>query len=309
VTVAVATLALAAAGAGASKPPGVTVAVTPTIATATAGRAPLGRRQSTVTFRVAVSSDSSCENLSVAYSYRKFFDGRATDSVAESFDTGTTTSTATFDVHTAADAAETVVLRARGTCEQEDGTVLAASSPVVANVAVPAHSCDEGPLHVLALAGSARRALSGALVAVRTGHYLRAGDPVALGARSRLVFGAPECHGLRVVVDGRKKVALVPGDYARGAVGAPTTVGAGAGVRFHGDRDAGGVQTKTAIAVARGSSNVAFRLEALADQVTTVRVLSGSAYVAPRLGPTYGKAVVVRAGRSARCVGGVCAIR
>lgn len=317
VSVAIAVSALAAASPGASQAePQVSVAVAPSAPVQSGGRAPLGQREWAVAFRVTVTSESTCENLSVAYSYRTLFDGRASlgEAVSESFDTGAPASAAAFAVRASADAGETVALRARGTCELEDGTVLSASEPAVASVAVAAHSCEGGPLRVLALSGSAKRADFGSRFPVRTGHLLRPGDDVTLGRRSRLVFGAPDCGGLRVSVSGRSNLTFVPGEYARGSDGFPTTLGSGGWADFRGDQHSGGVQTANAIALPRGArgapSRVArFRIESLARRVTSVHVASGSVYVAPRLGSGYGHALVVRAGGTARCYGRACATR
>jgi hypothetical protein len=315
VTLAVAATALTAATSGASQgQPHVSVSVTPSRATPTGGRTPLGRRAWSVSFHVSVSSESACENLSVAYSYWTLFNGRASpgERVSESFDTRAPASSAAFDVRISGVPAEIVTLRARGTCEQEDGTVLSGSAAVFATVRIPAHPCEGGPLRVLALRGSARRADRDARVRVRTGHYLRTSDAVTLGRRSSLVFGARECRGLRVAVSTPRSVSIVPGDYARGSEGFPTTVGSGGTAEFRGDQHSGGVQSRDAIALPRGArrgpSKIARVRVVTLRRMTTVRVRTGVVYVAPRLGrSTYGKAIVVRAGQTARCAARACA--
>jgi hypothetical protein len=310
--------ALAAATSSSSQnQPRVSVSVTPS-APASSGRSALGQADWAVAFRVTVTAERECENLSVAYTYRTLFDGRRSlnSPVSENYDTRVPASSASFDVHANASAADLVLLSARGTCELTDGTVLSASKPVAANVLVPAHSCEEGPLRVLSLLGSVSREdfLSSQRVAVRSGHYLRSGYRLWLARGSRIVIGAPECDALRIVLNGAQ--SLIPGDYARSSYGSPTTLGQGGSADFQGDQHSGGVQTTDAIALPRGARTAASRLArfsvaSLPGRVTRVRVESGLVYVAGRPGPNRytaaivahpGETVVVRCRSARTCV-------
>lgn len=266
------------------------------------GRAPLGQREFGVIFHVSVSSDTTCENLSVGYSYRALFNGRPSqgESATESFDSGAPATGAAFDVRASGFPAETVAFSAQGTCEEADGTVLSTSNRVARNVRIPAHSCEQGPLRVLVLLGAARR--SG--VAVRRGHYLRVDDAVTLARRSRIAFGAADC-GFRVSVSAGRTLSFRTGGYFRSAAGLATIVGVGATVDFRGDRHAGGIQTPSAIVLPRSAARVS--IVASSPTVTTVRVRRGVVVVAPRIRrSTFGKRIVVRAPHGVRCAGGVC---
>ncbi|HEX6490530.1 MAG TPA: hypothetical protein VF002_04035 [Gaiellaceae bacterium] len=299
--------ALAAASSSASQnQPRVSVSVLPSTPAPSGGRSALGRRDWAVSFRVNVIADRECENLSVAYTYRTLFDGRRSlnGPVSESYDTGAPASSASFAVHADASAADLVVFRARGTCEQTDGTVLGASTPVAANVAVPAQSCDEGPLRVLFLRGQVRREdlLSTLRVPVRSGHYLWTGYRVWLAAGSGIVLGAPQCRALRITLFGPQ--SFVPGDYARSSYGTPTTLGPGGSADFQGDQHSGGVQTMDAIALPRGLRTAAstlarFSVVSLPGRLTRVHVKSGSVYIAGRRGPiAYSAAIVAHPGET-----------
>ena len=298
--------------------PRVSLSVTPSAPAPSGGRSALGRRDWAVSFRVNVTADRECENLSVAYTYRTLFDGRRSlnGPVSETYDTGAPASSASFGVHADASAADLVVFGARGTCELTDGTVLSTSGPVAATVAVPAHSCDEGPLRVLFVRGQVRREdlLSKLRVPVRGGHYLWTGYRVWLARGSRLVLGAPECHALRIALGGAQ--SLIPGDYARLSYGNPTTLGPGGRADFQGDQHSGGVQTADAIALPRGlrtakSKLARFTVASLPGRVTRIRVTSGFVYVAGRRGSVAysapvvaqpGETVVVRCGSARACV-------
>jgi hypothetical protein len=290
--------------------PAVSVSVKPSAPTAAAGRAPSGLRKYGVSFRVTITSTQECENLSVAYSYASRFDGRPSlgGSATDSYDTGAPATTATFDVHAAGHSADTVTFSGRGTCEQSDGTVVSASTPVVATVVVPPHSCAEGPLRVLGLRGLVTRedlVSPKTRVRVRLGHYLWGDYRVWLARGSQAAFGAGECHALRVVATGPG--TLKPGMYSAGSYGAPTVLGEGGGsVDFRGDQHSGGILTESAVVVPRGLSTAPsklarFRVVSLARKVgrtTTVRVLRGTVYVAGRVGKArYGTPVLAHTGQ------------
>ena len=299
---------LVAATPGVSEaPPSVSVSVTGSGPTTSGGRAPAGLRSYGVTFHVRVASDQECENLSVSYSYAASFDGRPSlaGSGSEFYNSGAPASSATFDVHAAGNAADVVSFTGRGTCEQEDGTVLATSAQVNAKVAVPAHSCEQGPLRVLGASGSVvRRDLTSrsTSVRVRAGNHLWSGYEVTLGQRSRLVFGARECRGLRVIATGPAKI--VPGDYSARAEGSPMRVGRGGAVDFRGDQHSGGVQTANAIALPRGARHAPsklarFEIASVSGKLTRVHVRSGTVYVARRAGRgRYASAAVAKPGKT-----------
>jgi hypothetical protein len=287
--------------------PQVAVSVTGSTPQPTRGREPLGRRDFAVSFHVSVSSSATCENLAVAYSYATLFNGRPSGgrSLAESFETGAPASSASFEVDTTALPAERVAFSAQGTCELEDGTVIGTSNRVARNVRIPAHSCEQGPLRMLAVRGRATR---GGGIRVRAGQYLRFDDRLAVGRRSSVAFGATECRGFRVAVRASRRVAIRAGSYARDSRGSTTIVSAGATLDFRGDGHAGGIETPNAIAVPRGAA--AFGIVATSAAATIVRVRNGAARVAARLrGSTYGALLVVRAGHSVRCASRACARR
>jgi hypothetical protein len=299
---------LVAATPGVSEaPPSVSLAVSSSGPTSQNGRSPSGLRGYGVTFHVRVASDQECENLSASYSYSARFDGRPSlaGSGTEFFDTGAPASTASFTVPATGNAGDVVSFSGRGACELADGTVLATSDPVTATVAVPAHSCDQGPLRVLGVRGRVTRqdlVSRATRVPVRTGHYLWSGYRLWLGRRSRAVFGAGECHGLRVSATG--PASIVPGDYSARAEGAPLQAGVGATVDFRGDQHAGGVQTANAIALPRGARHAPSRLArfqvvSVSRKLTRVHVSSGTVYVAHRVGRgRYASAVVAKAGQT-----------
>jgi hypothetical protein len=308
---AVASATLVSATPGISRAdPAVSVSVKPSAPTSPAGRAPSGLSKYGVSFRVTITSAQECENLSVAYSYASRFDGRPSlgGSATDSYDTGAPATTATFEVHAAGHSADTVTFSGRGTCELSDGTVVSTSAPVTAQVAVPPHSCAEGPLRVLGLRGFVTRedlVSAKTRVRVRLGHYLWGAYSVWLGKGSRAVFGAHECHALRVVATG--PATLKPGTYSSRSYGAPTVLGEGGGsVDFRGDQHSGGILTESAVVVPRGvptapSKLARFRVVSLARRLgrtTTVHVLSGTVYVAGRTGKArYGTPVVARTGQ------------
>lgn len=307
-TLAVITAPLVAATPGVSEaPPSVSVSVTGSGPTTSGGRTPGGLRSYGVTFHVRIASDQECENLSVGYSYAARFDGRPSlaGSGTEFYNSGAPASSATFDVQAAGNAADVVSFTGRGTCEQADGTVLATSAAVNAKIDVPAHSCEQGPLRVLGASGSVvRRDLTSPSTSlrVRTGNHLWGGYQVTLGRRSRLVFGARECRGLRVIATGPAKI--VPGDYSARAEGAPMRLGRGGVVDFRGDQHSGGVQTANAIALPRGarhaSSKLArFQVVSMSGKLTRVHVRSGTVYIARRVGRgRYASAAVAKTGQT-----------
>jgi hypothetical protein len=307
-TLAVITATLVAATPGVSEaPPSVSVSVTGSGPTASGGRAPGGLRSYGVTFHVRIASDQECENLSVTYSYAARFDGRPSlaGSGTEFYNSGAPASSATFDVQAAGNAADVVSFTGRGACEQADGTVLATSAEVNAKIDVPAHSCEQGPLRVLGASGSVvRRDLSSpsTTVRVRTGNHLWSGYQVTLGRRSRLVFGARECRGLRVIATGPAKI--VPGDYSARAEGAPMRLGRGGVVDFRGDQHSGGVQTANAIALPRGARHAPsklarFQVVSVSGKLTRVHVRSGTVYIARRVGRgRYASAAVAKTGQT-----------
>jgi hypothetical protein len=305
VLAAVVLASLGAAASGSSQAaPNVRVTVTPSAPRATSGTSPLGQREFTVTFHVTISSDATCENLSVTYTYGTRFNGRPSlgENVTESFDSGAPATSGAFDVQASASPAETIAFNAQGSCEQEDGTVLSTSGRVTRTVRIPAHSCEQGPLRVLAVRGSARR---GGRIAVRAGHYVRVDDAVSLGRRSSLTFGAPECRGFRVTVASRRSTGIRTGAYSATSRGFATVVAGSATVGFRGDRHSGGLETPGAIVLPRTLAR--FSAAATSRTVTTVRVRSGTVAVAPRLRrATFGKRVVVRAGHGVRCAARVC---
>jgi hypothetical protein len=296
---------LGAAASGRSQAaPSVAITVTPSAPRATTGTTPLGRREFTVTFHVTVSSDAACENLSVTYTYGTRFNGRPSlgENVSESFDSGAPATSGAFDVQASASPAETIAFDAQGRCEQEDGTVLSTSGRVARTVQIPPHSCEQGPLRVLAVRGSVRR---GGRIAVRAGHYVRVDDAVSLGRRSSLTFGAPECRGFSVTVASRRSIGIRTGAYSATSRGLATVVAAGATVAFRGDRHSGGLETPGAIVLPRTLAR--FGVSASSRTLTTVRVRSGTVAVAPRVRrSTFGKRVVVRAGHGVRCAARVC---
>jgi hypothetical protein len=306
--------ALGAATAGASEAaPAVSVSVDASAPRAVSGgREPSGRRDYTVSFRVTAQSEQQCANLLVEYSYTALFDGRRSlaGQTIDYYETKAPATSATFEVRAPASAADVVVFSGRATCEDEDGGVIATSALAGARASVAAHSCEQGPLRVLAVRGAVRREdlLSrGASVPVRTGHHLWTGYRVAVARRARISFGASECHALRVIVGG--PASFVPGDYARGSYGTSTLLGYGAAADFRGDQHSGGVETANAVALPRGSrtgpSKVA-RFQVVSQPkrlggATVVRVRRGTVYVAARRGGRrvkYGTAIVVRAGHS-----------
>jgi hypothetical protein len=296
--------------------PRISVSVTASAPTAPGGgRIPRGLRAYAVSFRVKVTADQQCENLSVTYSYVALFNGRRSlaGSATDFYDTSRPASSAMFTVHAQAGAADVVSFSARGACEQADGSVLGTSRRVAATVRVPAHSCEEGPLRALAVSGSvARQDLQarGLRVPVRRGHHLWTGYRVWLGKRSRIAVGAPECNGLRALVTG--PVSIIPGDYSRGSSGTSTQLGFGGAVDFRGDQHSGGVETDNAIALPRGkrtgpSKAARFQIVSFPKnlgRITRVRVKRGEVYVAGRTGPAkYSAPVIVRAGQTSvvRC--------
>jgi hypothetical protein len=307
--IALATLVAATPGVSQADPT-VTVSVKASAPTSQGGRTPSGLRDYGVSFRVTISADQECENLSVSYSYIALFDGRPSlaGSATEFYNSGAPASSASFEVPATANAADLVAFKGRGTCEQADGTVLSASAPVTAKVAVPAYSCERGPLRVLGLRGSVSRqdlVSPKTRVRLRPGHFLLSGYRLWLGKRSRVVFGAGECHGLRVVANGSS--SLAPGDYSTGSYGSPTLLGFGGVADFRGDQHSGGIQTDNAIALPRGArtapSKVArFQIVSFArklGRITRVHVTSGTVYVAGRTGPArYSLPVVAKAGQT-----------
>ena len=294
---------LATAAAGSSQAPRVSVSVGASQPSPSAGRTALGQREFAVVFHVSVSASETCENLSVAYTYGTRFNGRPSlgENATESFDTNAPATSGAFDVRTTASTAETVAFSARGTCEQEDGTVLSASSRVPRTVRIPAHSCEQGPLRVLALRGGVKRT---GRVPLRAGNYVRPDDSLSLGRRSRVAFGAPQCRGFRVSISGARGGAVRTGSYASASTGLATIVSGGLTVDLAGDRHAGGIQTPSALVLPRGISRA--RIVAAASG-TTVRVRSGAVRAAARIrGSTYSKGIVVRAGQTVRCAAGAC---
>lgn len=319
VTLLVALAALAGTSGGASSAAqGLTVTVTGSApAPRGPGRTPSGRRDYAVTFRVGVQSDRQCASLVVGYSYVPLFDGRRSlaASASDAFETTEPAAAADFAVHAAAGAGDVVSFTARASCEDAAGNVVTTSERVAAKVAVPAHSCDTGPLHVFAARGTVRREdlRSGASVRVRAGHLLWSGYSVAVARRSRIVYGARECHRLRVAVAG--PASFVPGDYAARSYGTSTLLQYGATADFRGDQHSGGVETPNAAALPRGARTAPSKLARFvvttdprrAGRVTRVRVLSGAVYVAgrtPGRGVRYGTPVVVRRGETAFVRGG-----
>ena len=307
--VALAAATLAGAAAGSSAAPHLTVSIAPSTPRQVASRAAVGRKTFDVTFRVAVSSDERCANLTVLYSYAATFDGRPSlaGSESDSYQTNQPTQSASFTVHASGRAADVITVKARAECEDENGTVAAASSRA-ASIVVPPHSCEQGPLRVSEVRGAVRRedlVSPRRRVAVRRGDYLWTGYRVWLGKRSRMTYGAAECRGLRVTVAGAR--TFVPGDYSRASYGAAARLGPGGIVDFRGDQHSGGVETLDAIALARGPrggpSRVArFQIVSFArrlGRVARVRVQRGSIYVAGRRGRgRYSKPLIAGAGRT-----------
>ena len=312
--------ALAATAAGSAQAPAVSVTVSASHPSAPSGsRMPSGRRTYTVSFRVGVGSDQECENLSVTYSYAARFDGRPSPagSATDFYDTNKPASSASFDVRANAGAGDVIGFRARGACEQEDGTVLAQSSPVGANVRIPAHSCEQGPLRVFSASVGSRQDLTtpSRRVPVRSGHYLWTGYRVWVARGGRISFGGRECHGLRTTVRG--PASFVPGDYARGGFGTPTQLGFGAVADVRGDQHSGGVETDNAVALPRGKRSGPSAVARFAitshprklGRITRVEVKRGVVYVAGRTGrATYGPALIARPGQTVfvRCSGRTC---
>jgi hypothetical protein len=310
--VCVSSTALVAAGAGGSEPT-ASLAVTVSASAPRAvsgGRTPTGRRDYTVSFRVSVRSEQQCAKLVVAYSYTALFDGRRSlaGSGIDYYATNAPSTAASFDVRAAANAGDVVAFSGRASCENENDDVLATSGRVSARVVVAAHACEQGPLRVLAARGSVRREdmVSRKSVAVRGGHRVWTGYRIFVGTRSRIVFGATECHALRVIVGG--PASFVPGDYSRGSYGTSTLLGYGVVAEFRGDQHAGGVETPNAVALPRGlragpSKLARFEIASLPKRfgaITQVRVRGGQVWVAGRSGgrrPRYGAPIVVRAGQ------------
>jgi hypothetical protein len=300
--------ALVAATAGASDAaPALSLQVTPVAVRAVgSSRAPSGRRDYAVSFRVAVSSPEPCANLVVEYSYKALFDGRESlaGSALDYYETNGPASTAAFDVHAGAGAGDVVVFSGHASCENDDGDVVA-TSDASARSAVPVHACEEGPLRVFAASSVRRQDLrsQSRTVPVASGHRLWTGYRVLVGRRGRIVFGASECRGLRVSVGG--PASLVPGDYARRSYGTSTLLGYGAAADFRGDQHSGGVETANAVAIPRGRrlgpSNVArFEIVSLPrrlGRITRVHVRRGQVYVAGRGARGYGPAIVLGPGQ------------
>ncbi len=185
---------------------------------------PRGRRDHAISFRVRVTSSEQCENLSVTYSYTALFNGRGSlaGSATDFYDTNKPASGAAFVVRAEAGAADVVSFNARGACEQSDGTVLSRSAAVAARVRVAAHSCEEGPLRVLAARGSVARqdlVARSKRVPVRIGHYVWTDYHVWLGRGSRVSFGAAACNRLRQPSAGRR--ASFPASTPAGRTGRP----------------------------------------------------------------------------------------
>jgi hypothetical protein len=302
--------ALVAASAGTSATPSVSVSVTPALPTSTAGdRSPSGRRTYTVSFRINVSADRECANLDVAYAYDTLFDGRRSleGSATDYYDTNAPASSASFDVHVLADAADLVSFSARGTCEDADGNAVGESELVLARTTIPAHTCDQGPARVFAAKLATREDLwtPGTHDPVRARHYLWTAYRVFLAKHGRVTYGAPECHGLRVTVSG--PASFVPGDYARHGYGSPLALGPGGRVDFAGDQHSGGVATDNAVALPRGTRtgpSLRARFQVVSSpkrlgRITRIRVLRGSVYVAGRTGSArYGRPLVARRGQT-----------
>jgi len=302
--------ALVAAGAGTSAPPAVSVSVTPALPTSSAGdRSPSGRRTYTVAFRVNISADQECANLDVTYAYDTLFDGRRSleGSATDYYDTNAPASSASFDVHVLADAADLVSFSARGTCEDADGNTVGQSELVISRTTVPAHTCDQGPVRVLAAKLAAREDLwtPGTHDPVRARHYLWTAYRVWVAKHGRITYGAPECHGLRVTVSG--PVSFVPGDYAQHGYGSPLALGFGGRADFTGDQHSGGVVTDSAVALPRGTRTGPSKLARFQvvsspkrlGRITRVRVLRGSVYVAGRTGVArYGRPLVAERGQT-----------
>jgi hypothetical protein len=318
----VALAALVAANAGSSATPVVTLSVTPSApAPSGNGRTPNGRRTFSVSFRVNVAADQECANLSVSYSYVTLFDGRRSLAPAETnaYETNQPASSASFDVHASAGAADLLSMSAQATCEDADGTVVSESAPIATRVRVAAHSCEQGPLRVLAAKSALRQDLRTPKqrVALRTGHYLWSGYRVWVAKHGRVTYGAAECHGLRAVVSG--PATFVPGDYARGSYGSAMQLGFAAAADFRGDQHSGGVETNNAVALPRGKARAAskvarFQVVSYAKtrgRVTRVHVKYGQVYVAGRSATkrvTYGTPLVAHAGQTVfvRCSGRIC---
>ena len=306
--------ALAAAAAGASEAaPTVALSVSASAPRAVSGgRGASGRRDYAVLFHVTARSDQQCANLVVEYSYAALFDGRRSlaGSGVDYYETNAPATVATFDVHAAGDAADTVSFRGRATCEGADGSVIATSPVAGARTAVAAHSCEQGPLRVLAVRGVVRRedlVSPSTKIRVRRGHHLWTGYRVSVAGRGRIAFGATECHALRVTVGGPG--SFVPGDYARGGYGTSTLLSYGAAADFRGDQHSGGVETANAVALPRGARTAASKVARFAivsspkrlGGATRVTVRRGEVYVAGRnrgRAVRYGTAIVVRAGQT-----------
>jgi hypothetical protein len=281
---------------------------------------PLGGRQFLVRFTVRVAAGRTCDEVRLVYRYRVLFDGRLD---GKSQQRGTyaagSASNAVFaiDVGFGPTAGETVVFEGTGDCVT--GSTVERSARVTRNVQIAPHSCEQGPLRVLQLRGSAARedvSVVNKPVPLRTGDFVLSSYTAWLGRGSRIIFGAPQCHGFLIALHGGR--AFFPGSYARKAVGAVTGIGFGAHARFVGDQHAGGIETENALVVPAGrrfgpSRISAFDVHSYPRQVarlTRVRVLRGAAWVAggpgsgamsPRARVAAGYETIVRCSSYRRC--------
>ncbi len=249
---------------------------------------PLGGRQFLVRFTVRVAAGRTCDELRLAYRYRILFDGRLDRNQQQrARNAVSSASGAAFTIDVPGPfAGETIPLEATGECVT--GTAVERSRRSTRTVRIPPHSCEQGPLRVFRLRGSAARedlAVLNKPVPLGKGDFVLTAYTAWLGRRSGIVFGAPQCHGFRIALSGRG--AFFPGTYGRRQRGSVTGIGSGQQARFVGDQHAGGIETENALITPTGRRGGPLRLAAFdvfsfrrrVARLTRVRVLRGAAWV------------------------------
>jgi hypothetical protein len=197
-------------------------------------------------YRVTVRSVEPCAYFTLDWRYRILADGRleqsgAHDEGSQTDETAGTTARFELPVGFGPSPGEVVVLDAVGACHTPDGRV-ATSRRTQRAVQIPPFSCRQGPLRVLAVRGRAWReeeATENHLVPIRRGDFLWTAYWHVLGRRAHIVFGAPQCHGYRVALQGHG--GFDPGTYARRARGDYVAMTLGMSARLRGDQHGGAI--------------------------------------------------------------------
>jgi hypothetical protein len=206
---------------------------------------PAGRTYWFFAYLVTVHSDEPCAAVTLDYRWRILADGRLEQPGAQFASSEIASApgaehTFKLDVGFGPDPGEVVVLNAVAACRTADGTVVASAHGRRA-VQIPSFSCEQGPLRVKGLRGSAWRedtAKINRLLPIHRGDFLWTPYTHRLGRRSLIVFGAERCHGYRVVLTGRG--GFDPGTYARRGRGDGVAVTLGMAASIRSDQHSGG---------------------------------------------------------------------